>query len=749
MKRRSRKSTKRPNRRRSRSPKRRISRRKNKFRRFSRSKNQFRKHRHSVKKTNLRKVLGITGVAGLIGAGLAVKNTNVDYGQNVMYEENILIPNDKFNKTIKFDDRVDFAVRSKFNGKKETNTYNLYTTYKIEILRDKQRISNLTSSNLPTVTNTSVLPNYFIVNAQLIPLGGIEYSFVFYYQIKPDTVSVATALENKDTSIDPSLVHIVPAVKLLTKFVTDYQNYRDRFKGISSIVDATSLGLGLLGKGVIYAGNKPEGRGSVLNKTAQQFKSSDSKIFEIDIDINKFKTNAIDVSKIPEYYDKTSELKIDIGFVIEGGQSNYDKKHKTKTRVQLDDDLPEVLLGGTHLYGFEIVSQSTDPEIFMTKDKNKTDEMKAFIEPVSIIKEEYYENNYILPIINDLKTKKYQPEQELILPVIKKDERTNNRQFFLYARYFYYRNLHNPAFELKTNEISYSAGNKYIARGTCFGNDRVFNFYQCTNGFIKTYRFGFAIKNSFDKFDFTNIVVEKINELKSFFEKYIYKSKKLICISLLTPCNTSVCKLIENKSKMLPKEAYFNFMENKIIDAENKAFNELGDVFINVPLSANKLLGNLFIRGSKSVVAQNSSNYNITTEFEELIKIKNGRETFETIVNITRLYHSKYKDSHTLCYHCKSGKDRTSLCDAVVQATIYYIIKKGYLENPTEAMYNEIKELSRYFLLYGFIITFYSTGIPGIKLNNIPVAKYILGDKNGNKGLLYNFFLGNSRLSSS
>jgi len=77
---------------------------------------------------------------------------------------------------------------------------------------------------------------------------------------------------------------------------------------------------------------------------------------------------------------------------------------------------------------------------------------------------------------------------------------------------------------------------------------------------------------------------------------------------------------------------------------------------------------------------------------------------------------------------------------------LYHIREKGYLEIPTETMYSEIKEFSRYFLLYGMVITFYSRGIPGIKMNNMPVASYILGPKNSN---LYKFFLGNSHLSSS
>jgi len=373
--------------------------------------------------------------------------------------------------------------------------------------------------------------------------------------------------------------------------------------------------------------------------------------------------------------------------------------------------------------------------------------MEQLIDRKTLSMGDYYAYDYIEKILDDLKNKNYEPYEQLHLGLIKNDNRnkSDNKKFFLYARYFYYKNLHNRDFELTSNILSYSAGhNKYIARGTCFGNDRVFNFYQCTNGDIKTYRFGFSIKNAFDDFDFTKVVVEKINEFKSFFEKHNpFHRKKLICICLLTPCNTGICKLVEKGSKALPKEAYLSFMENKIIDAENKAFNDLGDVFINLPLSSSKS-GTLFNSGTKSVVSDS-----ITSEFENLAIVSNsaqGQTTFESIVNIALLYYKKYKNSHYLCYHCKSGKDRTSVCDAVVQATFYYIRENGYIEIPNEAVYNEIRQLSRYFLLYGFIITFYSTGIPGLKMNNMPVAEYILGPRSGN---LYKFFLGNSHLSSS
>jgi hypothetical protein len=725
---------------------RRQSRKRQSRRKQSRKRQSRRKSRSigKVKKSNFALVKTLLGTAGLIGTGLAVKNLKTDYTKKYVYEENSLVPKDLVGKPIKpieFQDRVDFAVRSKNYLKKKTNTYNLYTTYKVEIVTGNKLVSNLTKTvaKFPVIENTTNLPNYFIINAQLVPVDK-DYSFVIYYQIKPETVKVATAIKN-NVEVDPNLEEIVPAVKLLTNFVTDYDKYKDRFKGISSIVDTTSLGIGHAGNMIISTFNKPEGRSTLLNKTVTHFKNPDFKVFELDININKFiiPIPMFDINSISDYYDKTGKLKIDIGFVIEGGPN---KKGTRLTSVE--NDLPEILLGGTSLNGFEIPS-IPDPETFIIGDK--IDEMKNIIKSETINKEDYYanfigikmdkEDNVKESILNKLKTNVYKPEKEMNLPIIKSDNRTDNKQFFLYARYFYYKNQHNPECELKTDIVSYSAGNgKYIARGTCFGNDRVHNVYQCTNGPIKTYRFGFAIKNAFDEVDFTSIVVEKINEFKPFIEKHFsYFHKKLICISLLTPCNTSICKLIEKGSKILPKEAYINFMENTIINAENKAFHELGHIFINVPLSSSKA-GILFKGGNKSIGTDS-----ITQQFENLIVINGPKETFETIVNITSLYYNKFKHTHDLCYHCRSGKDRSGLCDSIVQATIYYL-----RTNSSKIDYEKIRVVSRYFLLFSYVITFYSTGIPGIKMNNIPVATYILGPKEGS---LYKFFLGNSKLSSS
>jgi len=724
------------------------------------------------RRSNKRNLFLGTGLAaGLITAGLSAKNLKANYFEKVDYEEQILVPTEK-EQPVKFADKVNFYVRDRGftaeNKIKYENKTNLYETIGVKVFRGKDARDKLLSIPKEFITkkinNKTFLPTYFIVNALLIPFQGEKYSVTIYYRIKQETIDVINKkTENKE---------IIPAIDLLRNFVTDNKNYRERFKCLITLInksnendfetiDSGSLDLGPLSKYVINMEkvklNKKEGKGTILDKVVDFNKIKD--IVEIDVDINKFDLpnflptmvkNKI-LREVPTYYDKTDDFRLDIGFVIEGGPST---STKNKRKFMEDNDLPEVLLGGTKLYGFKIIAPKSDPEEFIVGNSEKLEQVSNLIDPKTKRMQEIYKG-YIEHLCSRLNTTPMDIDLRIAYP---EDDRSKskeeNKKIFLYARYFYYQNLKNKQFALQNNMIKYKTiNNNYIAKGTCFGNDKIFNFYQVSqysqwNWFssTNTYRFGIAISNVIDIMkdktenqeagkDLVNLITSKINEIK----KINLLQKKLICISLLTPCNTSVCKLIENGAKTLPKEAYFSFMENKIIDAENKAFNELGHIFLNIPLSSNKF-GTLFKQGTKSIGSTDESHNQITKEFEDLIDMTSPQKIFKTIVDITILYSRKYSNYFDLCYHCKSGKDRTSVCDAIVQATLRVI------RNGNETDYEVIRKLTQKLLIYGYIITFYSTGIPGIKLNNMPVAKYILGNEENS---LYKFYLGNSRLSTS
>ena len=62
--------------------------------------------------------------------------------------------------------------------------------------------------------------------------------------------------------------------------------------------------------------------------------------------------------------------------------------------------------------------------------------------------------------------------------------------------------------------------------------------------------------------------------------------------------------------------------------------------------------------------------------------------------------------------------------------------------NIDESIFINIKQLSKQFLIYGLIIAYNSTSIVGLKLKNIPIAKYIFNDSPE----LLSLFIGHSKL---
>ena len=209
--------------------------------------------------------------------------------------------------------------------------------------------------------------------------------------------------------------------------------------------------------------------------------------------------------------------------------------------------------------------------------------------------------------------------------------------------------------------------------------------------------------------------------------KYQTEVKNIIYICLLTPCLTEICKQTKKHlMSSLPKRTIESLLEDDIIRIAKRSIHSDKNIFINVPLSKATNVIPVFSEPAKS------------REFGDLVNVSTPESTFRTLVDITVRYYNKYLNTHTLCYSCRSGKDRTSVCDAVVQTTLYSLQKK--MKPDYEIIRHECKK----YLLFGLVISFYSTGIVGIKLNNMPVAKYILDDPDD-----YKFFLGNSRLSAS
>ncbi len=722
------------------------------FKKKSKKISGLKKRRSRSKKNSqiLKTMIGFLGASASAGILKIIKDRlGADYGKKIIYEENNLVPG---NSNVVFED-VKYSTFPKYLSTRSDNwetskekkeiPNTLYETIEVKLMNGINKpLENFTEIEFPfkkvEINNNTGLPTYFIVNIQLPPFGPefnkIYYSVVIYYKIKKETIEIANnANEN----------YIHNSITMLSKFITNYNEFKDRFKGILKINDITNLGLGIGNNSYIDQLMKLSGidkkimnqHAVILNDTAKHFKKADN--FEMDIDVSKFKT-FFDISKVANYYDKLNKIDADVGFVIEGRKN---------------DELPEILIGQTKIKGI-IFDNNEKIEKNILNDKIIIDKIPFLIKDEKAV---IMGNKYAIYIKNiNLALKNQNPDSFSIISFPSfsyfydnmKDKRNTgflknkalvNRNIFLYARYFYYLNYSNPNYKLKSNlasiGVDYSAENieGIIAKGTCFENESIYNFYKCKSDFT-SFRFGISIKNVFDKTNFTELVLNKMNSTFSWLN--LTRPKKFLVVSLLTPCNTTFCKTIKSRSKILPKRAYISFMESEIIDIENKKFNELGHLFINIPLSSN-MKGTMFKEGVKSVRPET------VTNFQNLIDISTPEKTFKTLVNVTKLFYEKYKNNYIFCYHCKSGLDRTGIFDSVVKSTVLYITSSNDKEF-SEQTYETIRKNCIYFLMYSYMITFYSRGIPGIKINNIPVAKYILNDPK-----TYDFFLGNSKLSNS
>jgi hypothetical protein len=278
----------------------------------------------------------------------------------------------------------------------------------------------------------------------------------------------------------------------------------------------------------------------------------------------------------------------------------------------------------------------------------------------------------------------------------------------------------------------------------------------------ETFRFGTPVHYFKD----ISKVVENI-------EKFNTNKKKIVCVSLLSPCNSKACKSFAvvakpvSKVSTLFKKGLNATKENNIIEMEldacNQMFGKNNDVqyyTILFPLSSQKYVGafSSALPIKPNTYIYEKERYQNKIEDAKIRKIydyidvnddSTGEKSFKSIVKIAVYYYYHLRNDTILCYHCKSGKDRTSVFDSIVQSTFYYLSKNPNVRNVNQIndnMYDTIKDYCKKFLICGLIIAFYSTSVVGLKLKNIPVAKkYIFK----NQTELFEKFIGHSSMVSS
>jgi len=198
-----------------------------------------------------------------------------------------------------------------------------------------------------------------------------------------------------------------------------------------------------------------------------------------------------------------------------------------------------------------------------------------------------------------------------------------------------------------------------------------------------------------------------------------------------TPINIEgIVDTLKDKDKDKDKDCIILCLLTENLSPENKTVQQIKK-YNN--LDTNKKCNFIFLQldqGNPYLIPTSLGIKNPTDTCNEIIKIickhmslwdiiyyGNMDVFLKIIADITKY---KYFNDFILGYHCKSGKDRTSVCDAIVQATFFYIrkqkkINKEYEFTPED--YKTIKQYALSFLYYGYFILFYNYGLLGFKFS--------------------------------
>lgn len=252
-----------------------------------------------------------------------------------------------------------------------------------------------------------------------------------------------------------------------------------------------------------------------------------------------------------------------------------------------------------------------------------------------------------------------------------------------------------------------------------------------------TYRFG----TPSDKED---IISHIVNKLKN---NYAVNKKPKIVITLLGGCNTFVCNTYSMFNKKINieekiKNRLVNFQINRQINDEDIINDSDMIQFIFIPLR-NRVKYGFTIYDRDNFVEKDKSNIKNSPEYYKYINsniiynddrykdLSEEEEIFRKIVDIS-YYHFQNKDNFDLFYHCRSGKDRTSIFDAINKSSIYYFIKnhkklskENYLNSKD---YDKIRENTSRFIIIGLIIAAISFNEFGLNVDSIGIAKHVLGN---------------------
>lgn len=298
---------------------------------------------------------------------------------------------------------------------------------------------------------------------------------------------------------------------------------------------------------------------------------------------------------------------------------------------------------------------------------------------------------------------------------------------------------------LKVKYESAKKPGKRLAKGPAFKLNMV-NFYRtrlCVPNIINSdkneivvYRFG------------TPIHCNPKTQIKQVISEFGTR-KRTIYISLLSDCNGALCDVFpilksistagynsRVKEPMIVKEEYEQLTK---LPNYSPIFLQLSGLKRGNSKTVRKLIGLNPVNLKPMLNLWTAEEFGMTRDLD--LNTTNPEKLFRVIVDIAAIYFmlnfiGKYKPGYQMTIHCKSGRDRTGLVDAIVKATHEFLFfNRGQID------YDVIKERVSYWILYGLVIANRSTGGFGLKLDYVPLARYVFSKERLNylRGNVYRF----------
>ncbi len=279
-----------------------------------------------------------------------------------------------------------------------------------------------------------------------------------------------------------------------------------------------------------------------------------------------------------------------------------------------------------------------------------------------------------------------------------------------------------------------------VALGTWINNNdcktSLVNIYKTTlsiNGIdIDSIRLGTAARCK------ENTDIKKVLQI-------IEPKKKIINFSLLSHCLGS-CNLTSSLIGRGPIKKIKETLvyEPIIVDAEEK-LNDSDFVTVFYPMASRKNFKILDINNPKQIKDKNENICLVSKvcdpRIKKLVQIIDLNDPYKSIIKAFIYYFLFLKKDYVINLKCRSGKDRSSAFDCILKSVMTSMIllnPSGSIDQIYDKIIDDVEKWIPEYLKIGFVITYYSTGLYGLKMKDL----HILKDIKRILGSSYDDFLG-------